>query len=273
VTATAIGATSVVLTWATATDDVGVTGYDIYRDNTLLTAVEAVTVYTDTNVNPETTYQYQLLARDAAGNVSELSFIASVTTPAVVPPVFTDDFESGSLSAWTTKGGFTVQSTFMHTGSFAVQANTTVGATYAKKLLPSTYSDGYGRIYFSLLSYSSQVNLLRFRTAADVSQIYLSVTKSGKLALRNDIGATTLTSATDVGSGWHALELHATINGASSTTEVWLDGVKVTDLSVTTNLGTTPIGKLQIGEVQGGRTYNLILDDVVFDIKQIGLSH
>jgi hypothetical protein len=61
-----------------------------------------------------------------------------------------------------------------------------------------------------------------------------------------------------------------TINGASSITEVWLDGVKINSLSLTTNLGTNPIGGLQIGEVQTGRTYDVVFDDVVFDIQRVG---
>lgn len=185
-------------------------------------------------------------------------------------PVFTDGFESGNLSAWTTTAGLTVESTIVHGGTFAAQANTTNGGTYAKKLLPTTYSNGYARIYFNLVSYSSQVNLLRYRTAADASMTYLFVNTAGKLGLRNDIGAVTFTSATSVTSGWHALEFHVTSNGASSTTEVWLDGVKVNDLSVTMDLGTNLIGKIQIGEVITGRTYNVIFDDVVFDNQPIG---
>jgi chitodextrinase len=271
VTATATSATRVDLTWTAATDNVGVVSYDIYRNGTLLTTVGAVTAYSDATVSPSSTYQYQLLARDAAGNISPLSSAVSVTTPAIALVVFRDGFESGNLSAWTTSGGLTVQTAIIHSGIYAAQANTTVGNTYAKKTFASTYNDGYGRLYFNLLSYSSQVNLLRFRTAADGSIAYLYVTTAGKLALRNDVSATSLTSATGVGSGWHALELHVTINGAASTTEVWLDGVKVNDLSITTNLGTAPIGKMQIGEVQNGRIYNLIMDDAVFDIKRIGL--
>jgi len=73
-----------------------------------------------------------------------------------------------------------------------------------------------------------------------------------------------------VGSGWHALEFHVVVNGASSTTEVWLDGIKVNDLSIITNLGTGSIGRVQIGEVMSGRTYNVLFDDVIFDIQQIG---
>jgi hypothetical protein len=195
----------------------------------------------------------------------------STPTPSGTTPVFSNGFESGNLAAWTSSSGLIVQSVTVHTGSFAAQGNTTNGATYAKKTLPASYSGGYGRVYINLLSFTSQVNLLRFRTAADGSIAYLYVDTAGKLNLRNDAGAATFTSTTPVGSGWHALELHAVINSATSTTEVWLDGVKINALSVTTNLGTTAIGRFQIGEVQSGRTYNVIFDDAVFDIRRIGV--
>ncbi len=188
-------------------------------------------------------------------------------TPGSAPPIFTDGFESGNLSAWTSNAGLVVQQAQVHSGSFAVEANTTNGITYAKKTLPGTYPDGWGRIYFNLLSYSSQVNLLRLRTAGDGSLAYLFVNTSGKLGLRNDVSATTLTSATPVGSGWHELMLRLVVNGSASTTQVWLDGVPINDLSVTTNLGTTPIGRFQIGEVNSGRTYRVLFDDVVFDTQ------
>lgn len=206
-------------------------------------------------------------------------------TPTVAPPtatqtptptssphiaVFSDGFESGNLSAWTSSAGLTVQTALVHSGTYAAQANTTNGNTYAKKTLPATYSEGYARIYFNLVSYASQVNLLRYRTAADGSIAYLFVNISGKLGLRNDIAATTTTSTASVSSGWHALEFHVVINGTSSTTEVWQDGIRINDLSITTNLATTPIGRVQIGEVMSGRTYNVIFDDVVFDTQQIG---
>ena len=191
-------------------------------------------------------------------------------TPTLHVPVFRDGFESGNLSAWTSSAGLTVQTAFVHSGTYAAQGNTTNGNTYAKKTLPTNYTDGYGRIYFNLVSYASQVNLLRYRTSADASIGYLFVNTSGKLGLRNDVTATTTTSTTSVGSGWHALEFHVVINGASSTTEVWLDGIKVNDISITTNWGTTPIGRVQIGEVMSGRTYNVIFDDVVFDLQPIG---
>ncbi len=144
-----------------------------------------------------------------------------------------------------------------------------VGNTFAKKTLPATYTDGYARIYFNLVGASSQVNLLRLRDSADASIGFLFVNTSGKLGFTNSASATT-TSTTSVSSGWHSLEFHAVINGATSTTEVWLDGVKITGLSITTNLGTNPIGKVQIGDVQSARTYNVVFDDIVFDTQPIG---
>ncbi len=191
------------------------------------------------------------------------------STPAAAP-IFSDGFESGTLAAWTSSGGLTVQTAAVHAGTYTVQGNTTNGATYAKKTLASTYANAYSRVYFNILSQSSQVNIVRLRTSADGSIAYLYVDTAGKLALRNDAGSATFTSSTSVGSGWHALELHAVINGANGSTEVWLDGVKITALSVTTNLGSTAVGRLQIGEVQSGRTYNLLLDDAVFNTAPIG---
>ncbi len=199
-----------------------------------------------------------------------------LATPSSMPtsgavPIFQDGFEAGTMAAWTSSAGFTVQSAVVHSGGKAAQGNTTVGNTYAKKTLPTTYSDAYTRIYFNLISYSSQVNVLRLRTAADGSLAFMFISTAGKLSLRNDVGAVTVTSATSVASGWHALELHCVFNGTNSTIEVWLDNVKVNDLSITTNLGVTPIGRLQIGEVNTGRTYQVVIDDVVFNTNKIGL--
>lgn len=75
------------LSWAASTDDVGVTGYRVYRDG----ATEALTTVTttshaDTSVAPGTTYSYAVLAFDAAGNASALSTSAAATTPGTAPP-------------------------------------------------------------------------------------------------------------------------------------------------------------------------------------------
>ncbi|MEV7052696.1 discoidin domain-containing protein [Streptomyces anulatus] len=58
------------LTWKPSTDDTGVTGYDVYANNTLLTSVAGdVTTYTDTRPAGQDV-SYFVRAKDAAGNVS-----------------------------------------------------------------------------------------------------------------------------------------------------------------------------------------------------------
>jgi hypothetical protein len=83
-TANAISPTLVNLAWQASTDDVGVTGYTIYRDNIVLTTVSGTTLsYTDSTAQPSTTYAYTVDAFDLAGNHSSQSIAASATTPAL----------------------------------------------------------------------------------------------------------------------------------------------------------------------------------------------
>ncbi|KIQ65208.1 glycosyl hydrolase family 5 [Kitasatospora griseola] len=74
-------ANSVALTWSAATDNVGVTGYDVYRGGALVGST-AGTSYTDTGLTASTAYSYTVKARDAAGNVSPASAALVATTQA-----------------------------------------------------------------------------------------------------------------------------------------------------------------------------------------------
>ncbi|MEU8910337.1 glycoside hydrolase family 6 protein [Streptomyces mirabilis] len=81
VKATAKTASSVSLSWTASTDDTGVSGYDVYRDGTKVTAAPvAGTAFTDTGLSAGTAYSYTVRARDAAGNVSAPSAALSVAT-------------------------------------------------------------------------------------------------------------------------------------------------------------------------------------------------
>ncbi|MEV0714475.1 DUF4832 domain-containing protein [Asanoa sp. NPDC050611] len=71
--------TSVSLSWSAATDNVGVTGYQVFRNGTLVGSPSG-TSFTDTGRSPGQTYQYQVRAVDAAGNVSGPSATVSATT-------------------------------------------------------------------------------------------------------------------------------------------------------------------------------------------------
>jgi chitodextrinase len=77
---------AVTLSWAPATDDVGVTGYDVRRDGVVV-GTTSQTSWTDHTVLSETTYTYTVVARDAAGNTSAPSASRTVSTPAPTPIV------------------------------------------------------------------------------------------------------------------------------------------------------------------------------------------
>jgi chitodextrinase len=61
--------TSIDLSWTASTDDVGVTGYKIYR-NSVLIGTTNNTNFSDTGLQPVTNYSYAVVAYDAANNVS-----------------------------------------------------------------------------------------------------------------------------------------------------------------------------------------------------------
>ncbi|WP_425444596.1 cellulase family glycosylhydrolase [Streptomyces phaeoluteigriseus] len=81
--ASAVSATSATLTWGAASDNVGVSGYDVVRiSGTTETTVAASTTNTATltGLTPDTAYAFAVYARDAAGNRSARSATVNVTT-------------------------------------------------------------------------------------------------------------------------------------------------------------------------------------------------
>ncbi len=103
--------TQVNLSWVASTDNVGVTGYRVFRNGAQV-ATSTTTAYQDTGLIPGTTYTYAVSAYDAAGNDSAQSATVTATTqtqpPDTTPPTV-------SLTAPT--AGATV------TGAVTVSAN------------------------------------------------------------------------------------------------------------------------------------------------------
>lgn len=72
-------ASSVTLSWSASTDNVGVTGYRIYRGGAAV-ATASSTSFIDTGLSAGTSYNYNVRAFDAAGNESAPSNSVTVTT-------------------------------------------------------------------------------------------------------------------------------------------------------------------------------------------------
>jgi chitodextrinase len=73
------------LAWSASTDNIGVAGYNIYRNGSFI-STSSTNNYPDTGVVGTTSYSYQVSAFDAAGNVSGLSAAVGVTTPDTIAP-------------------------------------------------------------------------------------------------------------------------------------------------------------------------------------------
>jgi fibronectin type 3 domain-containing protein len=92
--AAAQSSTRIGLTWEASTDDVGVTGYRIYRGGNQLASIGAVTSYTDTSVSAGNAYTYEVRALDGAGHLSGPSNSSSATTPLPAALTFSADADA-----------------------------------------------------------------------------------------------------------------------------------------------------------------------------------
>lgn len=108
----AITNTSVALTWTPSTDNVGVTGYDIYRGTTLA-GTSSTASFTATGLTASTAYLFTVRAKDAAGNVSASSAaVAATTTGTQTPGACKVNY---SANSWNT--GFTASIKLTNTGT------------------------------------------------------------------------------------------------------------------------------------------------------------
>ncbi len=80
-TASNTTSSSTTLNWNASNDNVGVTGYQVLQNNTMIGSVNGTTLtYNVVGLSPSTSYNYNVVALDAANNVSQPSNTVSVTT-------------------------------------------------------------------------------------------------------------------------------------------------------------------------------------------------
>jgi hypothetical protein len=90
---------SVVLAWDVATDDIGVTGYEVDRDGLAIAAStpSANPTAIVSGLEADHTYTFEARARDKAANVSAATTVTVTTRPA---PTVPDDVPAGGLKLW-----------------------------------------------------------------------------------------------------------------------------------------------------------------------------
>jgi len=120
-------ATSVNLSWGASTDNVGVTGYNIFRNGTQIGTVTGTGV-TVTGLTAGTAYSFSVRARDAAGNTSAASNTVNVTTNAAstaIPGVISSNV--GALAGGTSRS-FALTSGAAANFRILVTSNSTVNS-------------------------------------------------------------------------------------------------------------------------------------------------
>ena len=183
--ATAISATRVDLGWAASTDNVGVAGYNVFRNNTQIATATGTTL-SDLGVSASTQYTYTVSAFDQAGNQSAQSTPVTVTTPAAsptAPPVpvslQSSNVTSSSLSlSWTEPAGSTAAGYQVFRNGVQVGTSTTANYADSKLAASTTYSytvAAYGTT--NLVSAQSQMLVVTTNGPSQTPPSFVQVTQ------------------------------------------------------------------------------------------------
>jgi chitinase len=151
---TAVSSSSVSLAWNASSDNVGVTGYEVFVGSSTTAAATATgTSATVSGLSANTTYSFTVKARDAAGNRSSASSAFSVTTspvsndnqaPSTPASLRSTAVSSSSVSlAWnasTDNVGVTGYEVFVGSATTAAATATGTSATVSGLSANTTYS-------------------------------------------------------------------------------------------------------------------------------------
>lgn len=148
--ATAVSSSQISLAWTVSTDAVGVTGYNIYRDGSLI-GTSATNSYSSTGLTPSTQYTFIVSAYDAVGNTSAQSSSASETTQgdSSQTTILSEGWESGITLNWradyvagSTTVGTASGSNFVYAGNYSVKMIASNPGNYVHAFGDSTLRTG-----------------------------------------------------------------------------------------------------------------------------------
>jgi chitodextrinase len=220
---------TVKVNWTAATDNVGVTGYDVYVRGVKVGTVDASTLtYTATGLASSTQYKFEVSAFDAAGNHSAMSnAVYKSTTADTVAP------SAPTLSAGTTTSSSIDLSWTAATDNVGVTAyNVYVNDVLTHTLSGTTLSDTVSGLSAST-SYALKVSAVDAASNATSSNV---VTQSTTAAVTDTTAPTapvlsgsTATSST-VKVNWTASTDNVGVTGY----DVYVRGVKVGTVSGST---------------------------------------
>ncbi len=255
--------TTVDLSWTASTDNVGVTGYDIYQGATNLGTVTGTSEQI-TGLTALTAYSFSVRARDAAGNISGASNTVNVTTTGgggggctggISSLPYSESFESG-LGAWTQSTADDINWTRDSGGTPSSNTGPSGGSLGSWYMYVEASGNGTGYPNKRAILNSPCFNLSA-ESAANFSFSYhmYGAADMGSIALEasNDNGATwtSLWSETgNKGNAWLSanIDLAGYVGGSVQlrfnrvTGSTWQADIAIDNISVTAGGGNPPTG-------------------------------
>ncbi|HEU0297494.1 MAG TPA: DNRLRE domain-containing protein [Anaerolineales bacterium] len=215
--------------------------------------------------------------RTPTATASNTSWPSNTPTPTATLPanyLFTDGFESGNFSAWTSvnvtgDGNATVQSSTVKTGSFAArlsETSNTSSKAYVHKNLATPENNITVSGWFMITQEgASNANVPIFRLYDSTGKRLLTLYRQNLSSNRvyvTDGGIRLLASRTMPLNTWVKFDLHVIVAGnGASTIEVYMDGVLAARIT-TANLGTAGVYTLQIGNDTARQTFTMFADEI-----------
>ncbi|HEY6505892.1 MAG TPA: PQQ-dependent sugar dehydrogenase, partial [Chitinophagaceae bacterium] len=165
--------TSLTLNWTASSDNVGVTGYDVYRNGTKINgSAVTTTTYNVTGLTGSTAYSFYVQAFDAANNFSAISNTINVTTPA---PVGCTGTGTINYQKWNSVTGTTVASL---TSNANYPNNPSVSGTLTSFEIPTSSGDNYGMKVYGYICPPATGSYTFWIASDDNSELWLSTTSS-----------------------------------------------------------------------------------------------
>ena len=151
------------LSWSASTDNVAVTGYNVYNGANLI-GTPSTTNFTVLNLLPLTSYTFTVRAKDAIGNISSQSNSVTITTLALVPTYCTSSGNSvvdeliGRVQLGTidnTSTGGTGYTNFTH-----ISTNVLLGSSQTITITPFWTGTIYAEGYAVFIDYNRDLDFL-----------------------------------------------------------------------------------------------------------------
>lgn len=255
----------IALSWGASTDDHATTiTYSVFRDGsstaagTVLSSSTTNVGFTDTNLAPGSGHTYQVVASDGV-NTSAVSPVSDlITVMSGSTPVFSDTFAAG-FGAWASTTNLSLDATSGGAAPPSAKAQVSGQKAFAIATFAQSFSSLCASEGINLASIgTTSVAVLKLRTGTtSVARIFIDPGRGIKV--RNDATGATFNPARTLATGWHSIELCATM-GTGSSLRLSLDGLLIG--TWVTALGTSPITGLQILD-ETAKTITVNVDDVL----------